>query len=169
MSCKEGTRTIAQQIRSLLLQLDQASYARPLDIFNGSSIGQHFRHIIDFYDCLVRGVKSGKIDYASRDRHTNIETDPTVALKKFDDLLTQLDQVDELDRLEVKADFSPNAQATRPIVASSVGRELMFACDHAIHHLALIKIGLQTTFPELALDPELGVAPSTVRYQAEKM
>lgn len=167
MDCKKGTKNIAQQINSLLIQLDQTTFAQPLDIFNGSSLGQHFRHIIDFYDCLVSGSNSGRVDYAARKRQTGIETDPRLALNEFNAILNQVEQLNELNKVEVKADFPTNGQDVRPIVQSSVGRELMFASDHAIHHLALIKIGLQTAFPHLVIDKNIGVAPSTIKYQVE--
>lgn len=168
MNCKKGTKNIAQQISSLLSQIDQPTYAQPLDIFNGSSLGQHFRHIIEFYACLISGSKSGKVDYTLRKRNSSIENDPVIAYQEFKEILKQIELLDERQDLEVRADFPANGQEVRPIVQSSLGRELMFASDHAIHHLALIKIGLKTVFPNIAVDQEIGVAPSTLKYQEGK-
>ena len=52
---------------------------------------------------------------------------------------------------------------TEYALASSVGRELGFAAHHAIHHLAMIKIGLRCHFPHIQIDRDLGVSPSTIK------
>jgi hypothetical protein len=68
--------------------------------------------------------------------------------------------------LKVVADFSTNKDSFRPQVDSSVGRELMYAFDHAIHHIAIIKIGIKAAFPQIQIPQEIGVAPSTIRYHS---
>jgi uncharacterized damage-inducible protein DinB len=161
MDCKEGALEIVQQVERILDQLAQDKYANPLEVLNGSSLGQHFRHIIEFYHCLVDGVDQGIIDYASRKRDTRIEQDVRFAKSSYLRLIQQLKALDEDRIIRVKADF--NAEE-RPVVGSTLGRELMFAYDHAIHHLAIIKIGIQQELPELALDQQLGVAPSTIKH-----
>jgi uncharacterized damage-inducible protein DinB len=154
------------QITELLNAMDGNDYAKPLEIFNGSTLGQHFRHILEFYHCLLSGAERGTIDYAQREREPRIEQDPLIAKQAFQQVLHALDRLEERQALSVKADFSSENASDRPLVRSSVGRELMFAYDHAVHHLAIIKIGLQTCAPQFQMDPNLGVAPSTVKYRA---
>lgn len=166
MNCKEGTVHIAKQITQLLDMMDGNDYAKPLEIFNGSTLGQHFRHILEFYHCLLSGAERGTIDYAQRERDPRIEQDPLIAKQAFERVLHALDRLEENRSLSVKADFSAENASDRPLVRSSVGRELMFAYDHAVHHLAIIKIGLHTCAPQVLIDPNLGVAPSTVKYRA---
>lgn len=168
MNCKEGAQHIAGQIVSLVSEIERQDYARPLEVFNGSTLGQHFRHILEFYRCLIQGAGSGLIDYANRQRDPDIENDPHFARRACQELVTAIAHLEEDQRIAVKADFSANGENERPIVQSSIGRELMFAYDHAVHHLAIIKIGLQTGFPKLRLDPNLGVAPSTVKFRQEQ-
>ncbi|MBK7410731.1 MAG: hypothetical protein IPJ40_23365 [Saprospirales bacterium] len=57
--------------------------------------------------------------------------------------------LDENAALPVQADFIPEEEAPRPTVQSSVGRELMYAFDHAVHHLAIVKMGLRQAQPDL--------------------
>jgi uncharacterized damage-inducible protein DinB len=166
MNCKEGTIHIATQITTLLDQIDRYSYAKPLEIFSGSTLGQHFRHIVEFYHCLLQGIDNGLIDYANRQRNLNIEKDPVYAKQAFQEVLHAVEQLEENTELSVKADFSAENSKVRPVVQSSVGRELMFAYDHAVHHLAIIKIGLQADAPQIEVEPNLGIAPSTVKYRA---
>ncbi|MCB0582649.1 MAG: hypothetical protein KDD10_25445 [Phaeodactylibacter sp.] len=165
MNCIEGTAYITRQIAQLLEQIHPTVYASPLSLFNGSTLGQHFRHIFDFYDCLLRGAPEGVVDYASRRRDEQMETDPGYAGMAFRKLEQACGHLQEEKTLDIQADFSSLPEAGRPVVGSTVGRELMFAYDHAVHHLALIKIGLKEAQPEALVDEHLGVAPSTIKYR----
>ena len=159
MNCIEGTQEITRQITGILRQLDREAFSRQLEVFDGASLGQHFRHILDFYLCLLR-------DYASRERNPALERDPEQAKQVFEFIAEAVQEIQEESALTVRADFSSCAAGERPIVASSAGRELMFAYDHAIHHLAIIRMGIQAAFPTLALDENLGVAPSTIKFRS---
>lgn len=59
--------------------------------------------------------------------------------------------------------FSTNGINEAQIIESTIGREVMYAFDHAVHHMAIIKIGLIENFPDKTIDVNLGIAPSTVR------
>lgn len=164
MNCKQGTEIIIGQMTELLVKLPEETYARPLPLFNGSSIGQHFRHIVDFYGCLTTGIADGRLDYAQRQRDPRVETEPTYAASVLQDFSAKMKDLDESLLLEVIADFSSDLNETRPVVATSIGRELMYAYDHAVHHLAIIKMGLKSSAPNIEIDRNLGVAPSTVKH-----
>ena len=153
-----------KQIHGLLCQLDDAAYAKPVDLFKGGTLGQHFRHILDFYNCLIAGSLMGELDYAKRARNPLMETKIEVAKDAFKMILDKLEELSEGKRVDVITDFSIEENGERSIVVSSVGRELMYAYDHAIHHLAIIRMGIQTEFPEVELCESLGVAPSTVKH-----
>ncbi len=164
MNCKQGTEIIIGQMTDLLGRIAPETYSESLALFNGSSIGQHFRHIVDFYGCLNRGVADGRVDYALRQRDHRVETEPLYAARMLQDFSTSLNTMEEADNVEVVADFSSELNETRPVVLSTVGREMMYAYDHAVHHLAMIKMGLKVTSPTLEIDRNLGVAPSTVKH-----
>ena len=168
MNCIEGNEGMLRQIEALLGQVDREVFARPLDILGGSSIGQHIRHILNFYQAVLAGVDSGTVDYTQRERDPRIEVDLLFARQSFQAISSRLQGLDEKRLLLVVADFVPEKELDRPIVPSSVGRELMYAFDHAVHHLAIVKIGLRQVQPDLPLQEELGMAPSTLQYQKEK-
>lgn len=168
MNCKQGTDIIIHQMADLLGKIGEQPYGQPLQLFNGSTIGQHFRHIVDFYGCLLRGVADGRVDYAQRQRDTRIETEPLYASEVLKGFMETMNQFVEDDAVEVMADFSSDFNETRPMVQSTVGRELMYAYDHAVHHLAMIKMGLKVTAPAVEVDRNLGVAPSTVKHWNEQ-
>lgn len=164
MNCKQGTEIILTQITELLERLNDESYSQSLPIFNGSSIGQHFRHILDFYICLLNGLESGLIDYALRERDVLIETQSMTAKAAFEKIQNAICFCEETESIEVKADFSSEFNSTRPIISSSIARELMYAYDHAVHHLAMIKMGIKVSFPEVKVSEKIGVAPSTLKH-----
>ncbi|MEY3367415.1 MAG: hypothetical protein RI973_570 [Bacteroidota bacterium] len=154
-----------RQIRELLECIDQETFTRPLEVFNGSTIGQHFRHVIEFYACLAKGLDAGLVDYAARDRDLLAETVPSCAASTLEQLGEIISLHDDHMRLGVLAEFATDTHQERPLVSSSLGRELMFAHDHAIHHLAIIKIGLRMAAPQLELNQNIGVAPSTIKHR----
>ncbi len=164
MNCMEGNVRVLRQIGEVLTLLDAETYARPLDLFGGSSIGQHIRHILNFYQSLLTGAGEGIVDYACRKRDPRIESDPMFAAGLLTEIERSLQQLDETRPLRVRADFLPDDKEERPVVESSVGRELMYAFDHAVHHLAIVKIGLRVAMPGCAIPADLGVAPSTIKY-----
>lgn len=166
MNCKEATAAITHQIVDLLDRLDNTNYAKPLAVFNGSSLGKHFRHILDFYYCMLKFEKEGTVDYAKRKRDPEVEVDTQAAKVAFQHVLESIADLDEELAITVKADFSVSEEESRPVVYSTVGREMMFAFDHAVHHLAIIKIGLRVAFPEFEVDENLGIAPSTLKHHS---
>ena len=163
MTPKEGTRFILQQLTEVLSLIPEKAYAQPLEIFNGSSIGQHFRHIYNFYEILFANWQKGIIDYAARQRETQVEKSPHAATLGLKQLITQLTDLNEDSPLQILSDFSSEQSEERQLVSSTLGRELAYAFDHTIHHLAIIKIGIKTAFPTITLPENLGVAPSTLR------
>lgn len=168
MNSKQGNAAIITQIRHLLDQLPQPAYTRPLDVLHGSSVGQHFRHILDFYQCLLRDIPTGTVNYAHRDRNPLMESLPEAAGEMFEKLSDAIQALDDSNPLTVLGDFSAQIEDDqRPALHSSVGRELMYAHDHAVHHLALIRIGIKEAAPGIGFDPHLGYAPATVQHRAE--
>ena len=84
MQVKEALLHTIGQVTDLLHQMDASAYCKPLPEFEGSTLGQHFRHILEFFVCLERGVPKGVIDYASRERNLLFEEVPGTALSSFE-------------------------------------------------------------------------------------
>ncbi len=166
MTSIEAGRDLVRQIDELLLQIPTATYGQALPIFNGSSMGQHFRHILNFYECVLQSSRGTTIDYALRERDIRIETDPSYARSAYTRMLAQLEELQETQAIHVLGDFHAGSEQRQP-VPSSVGRELLYAFDHAVHHLAIIRIGLRTLDISVSVDDNVGVAPSTVRHREQ--
>lgn len=163
MQAKDALLLTIHQVSDLLQQLEPHEYRKPLPEFDGSSLGQHFRHILEFFICLERGIPSGVIDYASRERNILLEDSPGIANASLHSFAETLENLQPSLSVALKAEFGG---VDRPCYESTVGRELAFVYDHAIHHLAIIKIGLRCHFPRIQADRDLGVSPSTIKARA---
>ena len=159
----EVTVQLLDQLLNVIKQMDGEEYSRPLPIFNGSSIGKHFRHIHDFYACMIECAPKGIIDYCARRRDVNLETMPQMIIERFEQIKEDIKLLDEGKEVEVFGDFEFN-DGSRPNAQSSIGREMLYAYDHGVHHLAIIKLGIRAGFPNVNIDESMGVAASTIRY-----
>lgn len=166
MNCTTGNEKMIGQICQLLNRLSDDMLSDPLRSLDGSTIGQHIRHIYDFYDCIIRGQQSGGcIDYCLRQRNQIIEKHSAYAVKALRQITDQLKAIDASEAIEVLTDFSTDQQAERVQVGSTIGRELMYAFDHAVHHLAIIQIGIRLHYPQISIPKNIGKAPSTIKYE----
>jgi len=51
-------------------------------------------------------------------------------------------------------------------IESNFDRELVYNLEHAIHHMALIRVGINE-LTDVIVSEKFGVAPSTIKYRAE--
>ena len=64
-------KTIAHsfdEMKSILLQFDDELYQKELKIISDASVGQHFRHIIEFYTCFTEAQQTNLVCYDERNR-----------------------------------------------------------------------------------------------------
>ena len=154
---------IIDQLIDLLNDIELAVYKDALQPLHYSTIGQHVRHITEFYLCALSGYKNGVVDYDARERNILIEIDKDFTIRTLENVKYQLQELN-LDRnLILKNKFIGNESMD---VSSSFFRELTYLIEHTIHHLAIIKIGLNEVYPAIEIPKNFGVAHSTIRYQA---
>lgn len=155
-----------KEIKKLLEQIDKLSYTQPLTFLSGSSIGQHVRHILEFYQCLLLAKESAIVNYDNRLRNLKIETDVFFAQEIIQDLLKDLKLICVNDSLFLEGNFSHLENGSNKI-PTSYQRELAYCLEHSIHHQALIKVGLKELDIENIIDKNFGVAPATIRYKQQ--
>lgn len=160
MQAAEALLALSRQIDRLLGTLPDSAYTARLDALDGHTLGQHLRHAVEFLECLHDGIPAAQVDYASRCRNPLYEQSPRHMAEAFRRFAENLLRTDPCMPLRVRADFG---EACRPEYLSTAGREMMFAHDHTIHHLALIKAALRCCYPEVQTDAALGLSPSTLR------
>lgn len=146
--------------RQVIAQLDNTTYAQPCIALSQATIGEHTRHSIEMFQCLLDHYTSGVVDYDARKRDNRIQTDVTVAQQCLEALATQL--VLPNKSLLLKQSF----EGITLSIATNFHRELVYNLEHCIHHQALIKVAL-LEFKALEVDEEFGVARSTLNYRKQ--
>jgi uncharacterized damage-inducible protein DinB len=141
---KETAKENLLQLMSLLNSISESDYTKENDILTGATIGQHIRHILEFYLLLVSGSFTGTISYDKRERNPRIENNLAFARDTINLLIPAIRLINEEDSVMLEADYTIDGSTTNT-VNSSVGRELAYCIEHSIHHQALIKAGLIAT------------------------
>ncbi len=163
---RKTTSEIITQITDVAEKLSNEEYSRPLTLLHGSSIGKHVRHIIEFYDCLLRGYKTGTVDYDAREHNALLENDNTLAVKTLLEINEKTKCCTEKP-LMLSVNFSDQAEKAN-FISSSYERELIYNIEHVVHHAAIIKIALKNSFPKVVIPNNFGVAYSTVRFNKKQ-
>jgi hypothetical protein len=165
-SIAQVAATALSDLIHYLSVIDPVTYQSPMDLLSGSSIGQHTRHIIEFYNCLIEQSATGPealINYSLRRRDHLIESEPAHAIHYVRLLCDQIYELNEQQTCLLDCHEHGNAG----MVASTIGRELIYNIEHTIHHLAIVKMALKESNPDLTLPEHFGVAPSTIRHRHE--
>lgn len=159
---------ILRQGEALLETLDDERYTRRLPAVFNSAIGGHYRHCLDHFECLLDGVGRSEVNYDHRRRDPRIEKSRTFALAETRRLRAAC------EKIPIRALELPMTVVSKvtyegedvPTSASSLGRELMYAVAHAIHHYALLAVicGLL----EVPVPFGFGVAPSTLEHEVAR-
>ena len=145
--------------QELLLKLSNKQYQYQSELLSGASIGQHLRHVIEFYDCLLNGLSQQKINYEKRARSLELENNRKTAINKISSIKDQLLSLELNSRLYLEIEDL--------IIDTSVQRELYYNLEHSIHHQALIKVGLKEQNIGNMVNADFGVAPSTLKYKRQ--
>jgi uncharacterized damage-inducible protein DinB len=153
---------IIDQLIDLLNDIKSEVYKDALQPLHFSTVGQHVRHITEFYLCALKGYESGVVDYDARERNLLIEIDKDFTIETLQNVKSQLQMLKSDSPLILKSKFGGDEAMDIP---SSFFRELTYLIEHTIHHLAIIKIGLNEVYPEINIPKNFGVAHSTIRYR----
>lgn len=152
------------QIKKLICQMKEEDYSKKLIVLSGSSIGQHLRHILELYQCLLDGSISNEVNYDNRKRDFKLENDPAFALNFIEEITDKLTHLEGDKMLTLFGSFTADSDNNTAILTSFY-RELAYNLEHSIHHQALIKIGLSAMGLSYLVDSDFGVATATIKYQ----
>jgi uncharacterized damage-inducible protein DinB len=164
MQLTNACLAILKQLSDLVGQLNDADFTKPSKALSHSTVGQHLRHTIEFFICLEEGYQKGIVNYDKRSHDKLIETDRFIALDNLSRIhhFISLQQIDRPLQLEVGYHTSDECCIS---VATNYWRELTYNIEHAVHHMAIMKIGVHEVSPHITLPPDFGVAVSTIRYK----
>mgnify|MGYP006309613943 CR=1 FL=1 len=152
------------QLNDLLNRISAQNYNEKPAVLNGASIGQHIRHILEFYMLLIAGSASGVISYDKRKRELRIETEPDFAINTISKIKHELEKLELNTPVLFEADYTDD-NSSNNYIQTSLNRELAYCIEHSIHHMALIKAGLIDMDLQDHTDEHFGVAYSTIRYR----
>ena len=147
--------------------LENKEYTFCSSLLLGSSIGKHMRHIVEFYDILREGSEIGEVNYDARVRNIQLENELEAIKESLASILSWLDELSVNKNLSVYFRFNMENDDVKQ-VRSNLMRELAYNLEHAIHHMALIRIALDQQFPHINIDPNFGLAYSTIRYNKDQ-
>ncbi|MBW8244978.1 DinB family protein [Muricauda oceani] len=147
-----------EQFKQVLLELPKDCYSKPCSILSNASIGQHTRHIIELYLCLIKGYELSDVSYDRRERNLKIEKDLTFALEQLTYIQTNLEKENKSIKICYELAGEENT------LDSNYFREVVYNLEHTIHHQALIKVGIKH-FSAQEIPETFGVAPSTIQYR----
>lgn len=164
MNVITATHNTLVSLIDFLTKIDPVRYKTPVDLFNGSTLGEHTRHVIEFYQCIQKHAYTGVINYDRRDRDRHIQEDPEMAMLAVKRILEDLQVINLDEEIVLEVAYDKDSTDT-DIVRSNIKREIAYNLEHAIHHMALIKVGVKVLQPDMILDEEFGVAPSTIKYK----
>lgn len=163
MQLYNAIKTSFQQLSEVIDHLTVEQYQTPSENLSGSSVGQHTRHIIELFQCLLAGYASGTVCYDDRKRDVRIETDPLFAKQLLGDIASSVEQ----ENIELQLAGVYDETATEQLhLTTNYNRELLYNFEHTVHHMALIRVGLK----ELKTEPvgeHFGIATSTIRHREQ--
>ena len=162
MSLKVATSDILTQLDAVIRQLKPEDYIRRSSLLNSSTIGQHVRHTLEFFICLIDGMPNGVVNYDDRKRDNMIEEDVDFACKVIRGIHDFVETQNSNPDLTLKANFGSPEEA-EVCIPSNYLRELTYNIEHAIHHMALIRVAVAEFCDYVKLPEDFGVASSTVR------
>ena len=156
-----------EQGEALLTQLCDDDYTRKVAVAFNASIGGHYRHCLDHFRSLLDSATDGDLNYDHRERGTLIESDRFAALNATRELREGYERLEPMFLMRslnvtCKTSYATSGSQASP---STVGREIMYSVAHAVHHYALI--GVMCGVMGLKMPAGFGVAPSTLKHQAE--
>lgn len=155
---------------SLLRSLKDSHYTFTDSPYIQSSIGQHFRHIIDMFNAVCKPAMADTVDYDNRKRGAPLERSRAVAIEELQkikdclseylrDIATSTRQLENPITLSTEVTIEETCSVELP---STKIRELVFTSSHAVHHYALIS--MIAKIQGVKLDKRVGVAPATATF-----
>ncbi len=154
------------QLKSILNQIDDLDYAKPLSVIENSTIGKHVRHILEFYECLFNALNKNEVCYDDRKRNLILEESIRFANECITGVIEKINLIDINKRILLKSKYGMDEL----FVESSLYREITYNIEHTVHHLAIIRIAVSNQLKYISIDEGFGYADSTINYlQTQKI
>ncbi|MBC6400440.1 MAG: DinB family protein [Ekhidna sp.] len=160
-----SAKELLGQLDSIIAQCREDDFSKPLNELSNATFGQHVRHTLEFFICLYDARNERIVNYDNRKHDREIETDRKLARFVIDSIRDFLEKNREDFAIEFEANYTED-EGMDQTMKSSFFRELAYNIEHAIHHMALMKVAVTQTLSYIELPENFGVASSTVRYRS---
>lgn len=148
------------ELNALLNQLSNDDYCQPFLNLSNATIGEHTRHILEMFQCLLDHYENGTVNYDNRHRNKDIETNIVVAKQQLATTLTALEVPNK------QLNLQQTILGAQLNIETNFNRELLYNLEHCIHHQAIIKVAL-LQLETIQISESFGVAPSTLEYRKQ--
>ncbi|HCN50399.1 MAG TPA: hypothetical protein DIT10_15135 [Chryseobacterium sp.] len=163
MNKDESVYVILQDIlteqQNLLRKISAKMYTQSIPSLDGSTIGGHTRHIIEFLEILLNSYYMNEINYDDRKRNLELEKNPEKAIQTISEILSGINLP---NKNLIMHQTVGNVSLEIP---TNFFRELLYNIEHCIHHQALIKVAFNEIKMSHLLNKNFGIAPSTIQYR----
>jgi hypothetical protein len=156
--------TILSQLEEVLHRVSKEDFTKPSIALSQATLGQHLRHTLEFFICLENGYEQGVINYDKRDRDHLIENDKFIALAALNRIAKFVEQHADEKELVLEVGYEQTGENWVSI-ETTYRRELVYNIEHAVHHMAIMKIGIREVAPYIQIPDDFGVAVSTLRFK----
>ncbi len=153
---------LLESIENTISSLNDQQYTESMEVLSNATIGQHIRHMLEFYQAIDVAHKTGEIDYDDRKRSLKMESSIEFAKESIEVIKKNMVTYTEDKQIAMSGNYSLDSEKSSTI-STSLSRELAFSMEHTIHHLAIIKNAL--VIQGVKLEENFGVAPSTIRFK----
>ncbi|MGL1885377.1 MAG: DinB family protein [Reichenbachiella sp.] len=167
MDFKPVIHEIFDQLTALASSMPNQDYSQQLKVLNGASIGQHVRHTLEFFKCLLAGREDGVVNYDDRRRDLFLESNTLEALTCIKVLKSQVEELHDNCPMTLMQCYGVGGEPFE--LETNLYRELIYNIEHAVHHMALIRIGVQHLKSKLKLPANFGIASSTMKYRDSQL
>jgi hypothetical protein len=167
----QGCIETLEQGHECLRLLNDSHYIAAAKPHVTSSIGEHFRHILDLFHAIYDAYSSANtatrkpvIDYNHRRRGHKVEESRALAMKELDYFIQWLETLCEQElkaTIHLRTEVSITQTETH-LMTSTLERELTFAALHANHHYAMTQVTI--SLMGLNVGDDFGLAPATLSY-----
>lgn len=168
MQLLQASNSILNQLSDAVKQIKESDFTKPSEVLSQSTVGQHLRHTLEFFLCLESGYQQGLVNYDKRSHDKLIENDKFIALAAIQKIKSFVNTAAGDKKLRLEVGYDRNSEECVAIDTNYL-RELTYNIEHAVHHMAIMKIGIREVAPYISLPADFGVAVSTLRHQEATM
>ncbi len=149
--------------------LTDQDFVKKIPAIYNWSVGSNIRHSLDHFNAIIHASKEDDAiaDYDTRQRNTEVENDRHKAIDAVEKVISTIHLLD-LSK-GIKVSFIGDEKAFRSYTMEShIGRELSFASHHAVHHMSMVKLLMQSMSYDFSKDSSVGIALSTAKDMKSK-